>query len=90
MDALMASAGIVPTGDFLNCLCPNGFHYYSGPDAVQPCRHIGPLGGVDWAGVNGAAVEACAAAFRLPDGRTVVGALADRLLQVRKAQRGNP
>lgn len=90
LQALLASAGITPSPDFLNCLCPNGFHSYTGPDAVQPCRRIGPLGGTDWAAVSGAAIEGCSAAFPLSDGRTVVNALADRLLQIRKAQKSGP
>lgn len=86
LGALLASAGIVPPVDFMNCMCPGGFHFYNGEDAVMPCRRIGSLGGVSWAGIDGAAVMGCSAAYPMPDGRTVTGALAAKLLDIRKAQ----
>jgi len=90
LEAVLANAGVKPSADFLNCLCPNGFHYYNGADAKGPCRRIGSLGGVSWAGIDGRAIESCSASYPLADGRRVVGALADRLIEVRKAQRQKP
>jgi hypothetical protein len=78
LKALFDRAGVKPTDAFYGCLCPNGFHLYNGPDG-RPCRRIGPLGGVSFAGYDPGAWAACAAANRLPDGRTVVDAVADTL-----------
>ncbi|MGB8813463.1 MAG: hypothetical protein WCC57_09775 [Paracoccaceae bacterium] len=90
LGALLASAGITPTADFMNCMCPGGFHFYDGEDAMGPCRRIGSLGGVSWAGIDGNAVMGCSAAYPLPDGRTVTGALAAKLVDIRKAQQRAP
>jgi len=81
LKALLDRAGVKPTDAFYGCLCPNGFHLYSGPDG-GPCRRIGVLGGVSFAGFDPGAWAACAAANRLPDGRTVVDAVADKLMGI--------
>ncbi len=89
LGALLASAGITPSPDFLNCLCPGGFHYYDGEDAEGPCRRIGPLGGASYTGIDGNAIMGCSSAYPMADGKTVTGALAAKLLSIRKAQSGN-
>jgi hypothetical protein len=81
LKALFDRAGVKPTDAFYGCLCPNGHHLYSGPDG-GPCRRIGPLGGVSFAGYDPSAWAACAAANRLPDGRSVVDAVADTLMGI--------
>jgi hypothetical protein len=89
LGALLESAGISPTSDFLNCLCPGGTHYYTGKEATGPCRRIGPLGGESYFGIDGTAIMGCSAAYPMADGKTVTGALADKLLSIRKARSGN-
>ncbi len=79
LKAVLDRAGVSAPGEFMNCLCPNGFHYFSGPGATGPCRRIGPLGGPSWAGFNPNAWAACAKAHPLKDGRTIVDAIADTL-----------
>ena len=81
LKALFDRAGVKPTDAFYGCLCPNGFHLYSALDG-GPCRRIGPLGGVSFASYDSGAWAACAAANRLPDGRTVVDAVADTLMGI--------
>ena len=79
LKAVLDRAGVAATGDFMNCLCPNGFHYFNGPEAKAPCRRIGPLGGASWAGFNPQAFESCSKAYPLKDGRSVIDAVADTL-----------
>ena len=88
MSALFDRAGIKPSAEFYDCMCPtaDGFHYYVGPDAGGPCRRIGPLGGVSWAGFAGGSMKKCAAAYRLEDGRSVFDALADSIADLQAAQ----
>jgi hypothetical protein len=79
LGALLGQVGVTAPTEFLGCLCPNGFHYFNGPDAGGSCRRIGPLGGVSWAGFRADGWEACAKAYPLKDGRTVIDAIADAL-----------
>lgn len=67
---------IAPTPAFYECMCPAeyGYHPYLGPDG-GPCRRIGPLGGVDFAGYAMERMQSCSAAYPLPDGRKVLDAI---------------
>lgn len=76
MARLFEHLGISPSPEFYNCMCPGGFHYYTGPDG-GPCRRIGPLGGVEFRGYSMDGMKSCAAAFPLADGRTVLEAIID-------------
>lgn len=89
LTALMTRAGVASADEFLNCLCQDGhgFHYYKGTDAGGPCRRIGPLGGVTWSGFRVKDYSACAKAFPLKDGRTVIDAIADTAMGIRIDQK---
>lgn len=87
LGALFENIGIQPSVDFYNCLCTAGYHYYTGPDAGGPCRRIGPLGGVDWSGLDASSWQSCGAAYPLPDGRNLVDAIADSVEARRKQSR---
>ncbi len=89
LKALLDRAGVTAPAEFLNCLCQDGhgFHYYSGPDAGGSCRRIGPLGGATWSGFRVKDWSACAKAYPLGDGRTVIDAVADTLIGIRIDQK---
>ncbi len=92
LTALLENAGITPSGDFYECLC-NGyggdFHFHSEPGAPNVCGRMGPLGGMTWTGFPPGSFEGCAGLHTLDDGRTVIGALADRIEAIRAGQ-GSP
>ena len=71
---LFQHLGLKPPEGFEGCLCPNGFHRYSGPEG--PCRYRGPLWGNEYRDFDTSKLESCALAYRLPDGRTVLDAVA--------------
>lgn len=91
--ALFQNAGIAPSRDFYECLC-NGyggdFHYHPEPEAGAVCGRMGPLGGMTWVGFHPGAYPYCISAHRLPDGRTIAQALADRIEQIRGAPSSRP
>ncbi len=88
LGALFDRVGIKPSAEFFNCMCPqsDGFHYYNAPDAGGPCRRIGPLGGVSWAGFASSSMKTCADMYRLEDGRSVFDALANSISDLQAAQ----
>lgn len=88
--ALFDNAGITPSYDFYDCLCKyhgGDFYYHAEAGAPNVCGRMGPLGGMSWAGFAPAAFDGCAAIHTLADGRTVVGALADRIEAIREDNR---
>lgn len=89
LTALFENAGITPSADFYECLC-NGyggdFHFHSEPGAPNVCGRMGPLGGMTWVGFPPSSFEGCSAMHVLADGRSVTGALADRIEAIRAGQ----